>query len=101
MANKALSKTDFINRLATTTNLPKKDVAQFLSHLCDVATDELKTNGVVSIPGLVKIAAVAKPATAERQGINPFTKAKITIAAKPASTRVKASPATALKTAVI
>jgi nucleoid DNA-binding protein len=46
------------------------------------------------IPGLVKLRVVKKPATKERQGINPFTKEPITIPAKPASKKVRA---TALK----
>jgi nucleoid DNA-binding protein len=40
---------------------------------------------------------VKKPATKERQGINPFTKEPITIPAKPASRKIRSTPLKALK----
>jgi DNA-binding protein HU-beta len=39
-------------------------------------------------------------ATKERQGINPFTKEPITIAAKPPSKKVRARPVKAIKDVV-
>ena len=53
--------------------------------------------GEFVIPGLVKLRVVKKPATKERQGINPFTKEPITIPAKPASKKVRATALKALK----
>ena len=41
-----------------------------------------------------------KPATKQRPGINPFTKEPITIAAKPASKKVRARPVKAIKDVV-
>lgn len=97
MTNKPLTKTEFIARLSEISDQPKTVVAQFIANLFDVCSEELKTKSIVSIPGIVKISTTTKPASEARQGINPFTKAPITIPAKPASVRVKASPAKVLK----
>ncbi|PKN36209.1 MAG: hypothetical protein CVU63_17405, partial [Deltaproteobacteria bacterium HGW-Deltaproteobacteria-20] len=48
-------------------------------------------------PGLVKLKTVKKPATKDRQGINPFTKQPMTIKGKPASKKVRATAVKALK----
>ena len=56
--------------------------------------------GEVIIPGLIKLNVVVKPATPERQGINPFTKEPTTFKAKPARKVVKAHALKALKDAV-
>ena len=42
-----------------------------------------------TIPGLLKIHVVRKPATPERKGINPFTKEEMILKAKPAKNIVK------------
>ena len=54
-----------------------------------IVVEQLKSAGELTLPGLVKLTAVHKPATPEREGVNPFTKQPITIKAKPASTTVK------------
>ena len=53
--------------------------------------------GEFSIPGLMKIKVVRKPATPERQGINPFTKEETVFKAKPARNVVKVLPLKGLK----
>jgi DNA-binding protein HU-beta len=78
----------------------KKQVATFLDVLTDVAHKELKKSGEFTLPGFAKFVVAKKAATPERQGINPFTKAPITIAAKPASKKVRARPVMAIKEAV-
>jgi nucleoid DNA-binding protein len=52
------------------------------------------------LPGFAKFVVVKKPATKERQGINPFTKEPITIKAKPARKVLKARPVKAAKDAL-
>jgi DNA-binding protein HU-beta len=52
---------------------------------------------VFTIPGLMKLQVVRKPATEEREGINPFTKEPTILKAKPASKQVKIKPVKALK----
>jgi nucleoid DNA-binding protein len=93
----SISKSEFITRVAQGAGQTKAAVELVLSAMRDLCVAEMKAGSVVSVPGLVKLKVVEKKATSERQGINPFTKATITIAAKPASKKVKVMAAKALK----
>jgi DNA-binding protein HU-beta len=98
--NSKLTKTQVITALSEETELSKKDVARVFEALSALIAKQLVGRGgpgEVIIPGLLKLKAVKKPATKEREGINPFTKEPITIAAKPASKKVKAIALKALK----
>lgn len=53
--------------------------------------------GLFTIPGLVKIKVIKKPATKARSGINPFTGEDIVAKAKPARKVVKALALKGLK----
>ena len=53
--------------------------------------------GTFTLPGLLKIKVVRKPATKARKMISPFTGQEITVAAKPASRAVKVQPLSGLK----
>jgi nucleoid DNA-binding protein len=57
----------------------------------------LKSAGEFTMPGLMKVRVVKKPATKARLGKNPFTGEEITIKAKPARKAVKVSPLKGLK----
>jgi len=97
-----MTKTEFFSALqAKNPSLTKHDLNGVLDTILEIVTEGLKTGGEAAIPGIVKFKAVKKAATAERQGINPFTKQAVTIAAKPESTKVKVSPAKQLKDAVV
>jgi DNA-binding protein HU-beta len=99
-----LTKSQVILALSEQTELSKKDVARVFEALSALIAKQLVgrgSPGEVTIPGLLKLKAVKKPATKEREGINPFTKEPITIAAKPASKKVKAIPIKALKEMVL
>jgi len=97
-----MTKTEFISALIhKNPQLSKADVSSFLDNLSAVVTEALKADGEAIIPGIVKLKTVKKAATLARQGTNPFTKQPVTIAAKPASLKVKASPQKALKDAVV
>jgi DNA-binding protein HU-beta len=96
-----MTKTEFISTLISKNpRFSKNDVSALLDSISEVVQTSLKKEGEAIIPGIVKFKTVKKPATKERQGINPFTKEPMTIAAKPASTKVKASPQKTLKDAV-
>jgi DNA-binding protein HU-beta len=98
--NSKMTKTQVITALSEETELSKKDVARVFEALSALIAKQLVGRGgpgEVVIPGLLKLKAVKKPATKEREGINPFTKEPITIAAKPASKKVKAIALKALK----
>jgi nucleoid DNA-binding protein len=102
MAGKRMTKAQVLTELATTTEIDKKTVTTVLDALNDLATRELKSAeaGEFVIPGMVKLRVVDKPATEERQGINPHTRQPMTIAAKPASRTVRATALKALKDGV-
>ena len=96
-----MNKTQLLQALISNDpSLTKKQVQGLLEMLGRVATAELKTSGQFTVPGLVKLTLKDKPATAERQGINPFTKAPVVIPAKPASKKVRALAVAALKNSV-
>ena len=98
--SKHMSKTEFIEAIASESGLEKKQVNAVLDSLNGVIYKELKNQNEVVIPGLVKLTAVMKPAVPEHEGINPFTKEKTMFKAKPARTVIKPRPLKALKDAV-
>jgi nucleoid DNA-binding protein len=99
MAGKRLTKAQVVGEVANATDLDKKSVNRVFDALQEIIRKQLtgRGPGEFVIPGLVKLRVVKKPATKERQGINPFTKEPITIPAKPASKKVRATALKALK----
>ena len=95
-----MSKSQLIEKLATTTELSKRDVKGVMEALTDVGHKELKKSGVFLLPGFAKFVVIKKPATKARQGINPFTKEPMMFQAKPARKIVRARPVKAAKDAV-
>ena len=85
--------------LAENTGLSKRDVAAVLDELGVLINRHIKKRAVgqFTIPGLMKIKTVRKPATRARKGINPFTKEETVFKAKPATTVVKVQPLKSLK----
>jgi DNA-binding protein HU-beta len=98
-APKRLTKAQVIAELAGVTALDKKTVNKFFEALTDMAKKQLgpKGPGEFVLPGLVKLKAVKKAATKDRQGINPFTKEPMLIKGKPASKKIRATAIKALK----
>ncbi len=99
---KPASKSEVVKELADKTGLSRKQIGQILETLGDLIRRDLKKGpGAFSIPGLVKLKAVKKPATKAREGRNPFTGEMQMFKAKPARTVVKAVPLKGLKDAVV
>jgi len=96
---KNMTKSAFIEAVTSKLGdgVSKKQVATVLETMIEVGQKELKKSGAFVLPGFAKFVVVKKPATKERKGINPFTKEPITIAAKPASKKVRARPVKAIK----
>lgn len=96
---KPATKSAMFQALADATELTRKQIASVFDELNAYIKDQLgkKGPGVVTVPGLLKIKKVEKPATKERQGRNPLTGQPITIKAKPKRTVVKAYALKALK----
>ena len=99
MAGKRLTKAQVVAEIANASDLDKKSVGRCFESLQELIRKQLSARGQGEfvVPGLVKLRVVKKPATKERQGINPFTKEPITIPAKPASKKVRATALKALK----
>ena len=99
MAGKRLTKSQVVAELAELTELDKKSINKVFDGLTEIIKKQLGSRGPGEfvIPGLLKLKAVKKPATKDRPGINPFTKQPITIKAKPASKKIRASALKALK----
>ena len=95
-----LSKSQLIERIATTTELSKRDVKSVMETLVEVGHKELKKSGIFLVPGFAKFVVVKKPATKARKGVNPFTGEEMMFKAKPASKKVRALPLKSLKAMV-
>lgn len=98
-SSKPMSKSQVVSGVAEATGLTKKQVQAVFDSVVEHIKDQLgkKGPGVFVVPGLLKLRLIRKPATKAREGINPFTKEKIMIKAKPARNVVKATPVKALK----
>jgi nucleoid DNA-binding protein len=98
-AQKPPTKTEVFTNIADATGLSKKDVGAVLESLNDEIAKSLGENGpgTFTIHGLCKIVVQRKPATPDREGINPFTGEKTTFKAKPARNVVKVRPLKKLK----
>jgi DNA-binding protein HU-beta len=95
-----MSKSELIQKVADDSSVAKKDVKAVMESLAGVAYKELKRAGMFMLPGFAKFTVVKKPATKERQGINPFTKEPTIFKAKPARKTLKVRPVKAAKDAV-
>jgi nucleoid DNA-binding protein len=96
---KSATKSEVYAALAEKTGLSKKEISKIFSAMSELIGKELgkKGPGLFTVPGLLKLKVVRKPATKAKQGVNPFTKQPMTIKAKPARNVVKAVPLKALK----
>jgi nucleoid DNA-binding protein len=93
------TKAEVYTTLAEKTGLGKKEIANVFNAMSELIGKELgkKGPGLFIVPGLLKLKVVRKPATKAKQGTNPFTKAPMTIKARPARNVIKAQPLKALK----
>jgi DNA-binding protein HU-beta len=96
---KRLTKAQVISELSEMTELDKKSVARVFDKLQELIKKQLSARGPGEfvIPGLLKLKAVKKPATKDREGINPFTKEKTIFKGKPASKKIRATALKSLK----
>ena len=99
MANKRMTKAQVIAEISEFSELDKKSVARVFDKMQELIKKQLGARGPGEfvIPGLLKLKAVKKPATKDREGINPFTKEKTIFKGKPASKKVRATALKALK----
>jgi nucleoid DNA-binding protein len=85
--------------LAETTGLSRKDVGSVFASMQDIIGKDLgkKGCGLFTVPGLMKLRRIHKPATKARKGVNPFTGEEVMFKAKPARNIVKIRPLKGLK----
>jgi nucleoid DNA-binding protein len=86
-----MKRTELLTHVAEATVLNKKQVQAVLDELATLMELHIKKRSVgqFTLPGLLKITVVKKPAKKARKGINPFTGEETTFKAKPAQNAVK------------
>lgn len=94
-----LTKTQIVATLAENTGLSKKQVGDVMAEMETLIERSIKKRAVgeFTLPGLMKITTVKKPAVKARKGINPFTGEETMFKAKPASVAVKVRPLKKMK----
>ena len=94
-----MTKTQIMTSIADSTGLSKKQVGDVLAELETLIEGSIKKRaiGEFTLPGLMKITTVKKPAVKARKGINPFTGEETMFKAKPASVAVKVRPLKKMK----
>ena len=93
----APTKSEILAQISKDTELARKQVSEMFDSLNGIIKKSLRGNGLFTLPGLLKLKVVKKPATKARKGTNPFTGEEITFKAKPASKKVRALPLKNLK----
>lgn len=94
-----MTKSQILASIADSTGLTKKQVGAVMDEYESLIERSIKKRSVgeFTLPGLMKITTVKKPARKARKGINPFTGEETTFKAKPASIAVKVRPLKKLK----
>ena len=101
----AMSKSEMFADIAESTGLTKKQVAAVFVELGGLVERHVKKNAVgqFTLPGLLKVKAVKRPARPAQKGVpNPFKPGELMdVPARPASMKVKVAPLKALKQMVL
>lgn len=88
---KPRTKSEVYSVLAEGADLTPKQISSVFDAMAAMIEKDLGDQGpgVFTLPGLMKIKVVRKPATEAREGINPFTREPTIFKAKPARNVVK------------
>ncbi len=94
-----MTKAQLLSAIAEETSLSRKQITEVMDSLSGQIQRHIKKRGpgTFTLPGLLKVKTVRKPARKARKGTNPFTGEETTFAAKPAHTVVKIQPLKGLK----
>lgn len=94
-----MSKSAILTEIGDNTGLSRKQVSSVLDELELLISRSISKRalGEFTVPGLMKVTTVKKPAKKARKGINPFTGEEQMFKAKPASIAVKVRPLKKLK----
>jgi nucleoid DNA-binding protein len=96
---KPMTKSEIVSGIAEATGLTKKQVISVFEAMAAQIQKSLghRGPGVYTLPRLMKLAVLRKPATAAHKGVNPFTGEETMFKAKPARNVVKIRPLKNLK----
>merc|ERR1712093_504622 len=94
-SKKAMTKGALTKALATEHGLKPNACSQVINSFVAIAAQEVKKNGVFTVPGICRIKTHTKPAT--KAGVRMMFGKEAKVKAKPAKTIVKAFPVSALK----
>lgn len=99
---KPMNKTELVTALSEATGLTQQQVSELFDKLAGLIQKHLDEQGpgVFTVPDLLQIKVVRKPATEEHKGINPFTRQEMIVKAKPATNSIKFVPLKGLKAIV-
>jgi len=100
---KPRTKSEIFSDIANQTELSRKQVAGVFEAMGNLIRKDLKSGpGVFTVPGLMKIKRIQKPARPARKGVpNPFRPGELMdVPAKPARKVVKVQPLKGLKAMV-
>lgn len=94
-----MTKSQILASVADSTGLTKKQVSSVLDEMDSLIERSIKKRGIgeFTVPGMLKVTTVKKPARKARKGINPFTGEETMFKAKPASIAVKVRPLKKMK----
>jgi nucleoid DNA-binding protein len=94
-----MTKSQIMASIADSTGLTKKQVGSVTEAYDELIERSLRKRGIgeFTVPGMMKITTVKKPAKKARKGINPFTGEEQMFKAKPASIAVKVRPLKKMK----
>jgi len=97
--DKPRTKGEIYRELCDRTGLSRKQVVAVFDEMSGLIKSDLgrRGPGMFTVPGLLKVRVVRKPATKARKGVNPFTGQEMMFKAKPARNVVKATALKALK----
>ena len=98
-----MSKAAVLSQIASETGLTRAQVESVMDQLELLINRHIKKRAVgeFSLPGLLKIRSVKRPAMKKRMGRNPKTGEQIEIPAKPAENRVRITPLKRMKEMVL
>ncbi len=99
-SKKPPTKSEIYAKIVEDTGLTRKDVAAVFDSLNGQIRKSLGGHGapgLFTVPGLLKMRVVKKPAREARKGVNPFTGEEMMFKAKPATKVVKVSALKGLK----
>lgn len=97
---RSITKPEFIRQIATKSGKTAQDVLTVINAMEAVVRDQLVNHGIITLPNLLKIQKVTKPAKPARQAVWVSDGKLRNYKAKPAKNVIKIKPLRTLRDAV-